>query len=349
MSSEILRVEGLSKFFPVKAGILRHTVGQIKAVDGVDFAVAEGAVVGLVGESGSGKSTIARTVMRLIEPTSGTIEFLGRDFQSLSPEQLRLERTQMQMVFQNPASALNPRKTVGESIGEPLRYHGRVSSASEEFSQVRELLAMVGLPPEMVKRYPHQLSGGQQQRVCIGRAIALRPRLLVCDEAVSALDVSIQAQVLNLLLDLRKSLFLSYLFISHDLSIVRYICDTIIVLYLGKVMESGPAEEVFRHPRHPYTQALLSAIPKSHPQEVRSPILLQGEIPSPIDPPSGCPFRTRCLYAQERCKQKPPKQVIAEEKGEHLYHCILPPEWVFPAKGSKPSGLPSIFKSKKLL
>ena len=317
---EVLRVRGLKKYFPVTAGFFKKEVGQVKAVDGVDFSVLAGEVVGLVGETGSGKSTIGRTTIRLIEPTSGHITLLGQDFTSLSGQALIEMRKQVQIVFQDPLGSLNPRKTILDCVGEALVYHRLVDNRSQQMERVAEILKRVGLDPDAMVRYPHQFSGGQQQRICIGRAIALEPKLLVLDEALSALDVSVQAQVMNLLIELRETLGLSYLFISHDLSIIRHICDRVVVLYLGKVMESAPTEELFQNPKHPYTQALLSAIPRRHPASIQKRMLLQGEIPSARNPPSGCPFRTRCPFAQPICKQTPPHKII---EPDHHYHCIL--------------------------
>lgn len=322
----LLQVKGLSKYFPITKGILRRTVGNIRALEDVDFSLRRGEVLGIVGESGSGKSTLARTAIRLIEPSAGSITFCGEDWRALNPSELRNRRPEVQMVFQDPYSSLNPRKTVGDSIGEPLRYHRRVSSHEEEVEKVENLLEQIGLSKSFLWRYPHQLSGGQQQRICIGRAIALHPDLIICDEAVSALDVSVQAQILNLLVELRAGLKLSYLFISHDLSIIRYISDHVLVLYLGKVMESGRTADIFENPKHPYTQALLAAVPRTHPLEVRPHPTLKGDIPSASNPPSGCPFRTRCPYAQLICAEEPPRKVIKnKETGEddHIYHCIL--------------------------
>lgn len=322
----LLAVQGLTKYFPVRAGFFRRVIGHVRALENVDFSLQKGEVLGVVGESGSGKSTLARVAIRLLEPTTGNIEFLGQNLSSAALQELRGIRTQVQMIFQDPFASLNPRKTVGETLGEPLRYHGYVKSKEEETSQVTEMLKQVGLSSESMGRYPHQFSGGQQQRICIGRALILNPKLLVCDEAVSALDVSIQAQILNLLVQLQKTLNLSYLFISHDLSVIRYISDKVLVLYLGKVMESASTIELFRNPKHPYTQALLSAMPKKHPREDRIRVPLSGEIPSPLHPPSGCPFRTRCPYAQPICAQEPPRKVLQDPdtgRQDHVYHCIL--------------------------
>ena len=322
MTEPLLQIKGLKKYFPITSGILRKQIGSIKAVDGVDFSLKSGEVLGLVGETGSGKSTTGRAAIRLIEPTAGEIYFMGKNFLNLKDKELIEMRKHVQMVFQDPFSSLNPRKTVAENIGEALFYHKMVDTRSQQIEKVGEILKKIGLPPESMHRYPHQFSGGQQQRICIGRAIALDPRLIVLDEALSALDVSVQAQVLNLLVELKETMGLSYLFISHDLSIIKHICDTVVVMYLGKVMESAPAAELFNNPKHPYTQALLSSTPKSHPKLVKNRMLLTGEIPSAANPPSGCPFRTRCPFAQPICAETPPHRIIPPD---HHYHCILEP------------------------
>ena len=327
MEKPLLELRGLKKYFPVTAGILRKRVGWIKAVDGIDVTVNQGQVVGMVGESGSGKSTAGRAAIHLIEPTDGSVIFDGKDLNHLVPTEKEAIRTSLQMIFQDPHASLNPRKTIAETLSDPLLYHKLAANRKEAIEYAAEIMHQVGLHPEYLGRYPHQFSGGQQQRICIGRAIILQPKLIVCDEAVSALDVSIQAQILNLLEDLKARMQLSYLFISHDLNIVRHISDRIVVLYLGKVMESASAEELFRNPKHPYTQALLASAPKTHPNQ-RSPYVpLKGEIPSPRNPPGGCPFRTRCPYAQPICSETPPKKILKDSltgKEDHVYHCILP-------------------------
>jgi oligopeptide transport system ATP-binding protein len=319
MSEVLMEVRNLKKYFPVTAGILRRQVASVKAVDGVDFTIHSGEVLGLVGETGSGKSTIGRTVIRLIEPTGGEIFFMGKDLLVQTPSEMKKIRKDVQIVFQDPYASLNPRKTIGDNIGESLLYHGMVQNRAQQNEKVAEILRRIGLSPDAMKRYPHQFSGGQQQRICIGRAIAMEPKLIVCDEALSALDVSVQAQIMNLLMELKDTLGLSYLFISHDLNTVKHVCDRVIVLYLGKIMEVANTAELFRNPKHPYTQALLSATPRLHPGEKKQRVILTGEIPSALNPPSGCPFRTRCPYAQPICAEPPP----CKGTEEHYYNCIL--------------------------
>lgn len=324
----LLQVSGLKVHYPITKGLFRNVVGTLKAVDGIDLTLLPQEVLGIVGETGSGKTTLGRAILRLVEPTEGSIVFDGKEVRNFNSHRLKLFRKEAQIVFQDPLASLNPRKTIYESIGSPLRYHGIVGSDQAQRNQVGEVLAMVGLPQESMWRYPHQFSGGQQQRICIGRAIALRPRLIVFDEALSALDLSVQAQILNLLQQLKKTLSLSYLFISHDLSLIKYICDRVMVLYLGKVMETASVNSLFSHPCHPYTQALLAAIPKNHPLEKKEYIPLKGEIPSAAHPPSGCPFRTRCPYAQPICALTPPEHRLRDDKSifPHIYHCILDPK-----------------------
>lgn len=329
MAEPLLRVRDLKVHYPVMSGVIRHPIGSVRALDGVNFDLSKGEVLGIVGESGSGKTTLGRAVLRLTQPTSGSVFFKDRDLLTLDSAKLKAFRKEAQIVFQDPYASLNPRKTIRECIGEGMLYHGLVKTPTEQSEKVAEILAMVGLPADAMYRYPHQFSGGQQQRIAIGRAIGLSPQLIVCDEAASALDVSVQAQILNLLQDLKERLGLSYIFISHDLSLIRYLCDRVIVLYLGKVMEEASVKALFENPQHPYTQALLSSIPKEHPGARKERILLKGEIPSPMHPPSGCPFRTRCPYAQPICAETPPHRIIDDVGSpEHprSYECILEPK-----------------------
>jgi len=312
----VIEVKDLKKHFPVKKGLLRRTVGQVYAVDGVTFTVRAGETLGLVGESGCGKTTAGRAAMRLVEPTSGSIKVEGKEIIGLSKADLRPYRRQMQIIFQDPFSSLNPRMTAGDIVGEPLLVHG-VANAKERKEQVSALFARVGLRPAQMSNYPHQFSGGQRQRIGIARALALGPKLIVGDEPVSALDVSIQAQVINLLMELQAERRLSYLFISHNLAVVEHISHQIAVMYLGRIVEYADTRSIFTNAQHPYTEALLAAVPVPDPAIKRKKIVLQGDVPSPVKPPSGCHFHTRCPYAVARCKvESPPLREIAP--GHHV-------------------------------
>ncbi len=314
----LLSVRNLVKYFPISGGLFSRTVGNVKAVDGISFDVKRGETMGLVGESGCGKTTTGRAVLRLIEPTSGQIVFEGRDIVKLSKRELRGLRREMQIVFQDPFGSLNPRMSVGEIIEEPLIIH-HIGNSQERQKRVRELLEVVGLAAYHIRRYPHEFSGGQRQRIGIARALALRPKLVVADEPVSALDVSIQSQILNLMEDLQREFGLTYLFIAHGLNVIRHISKRVGVMYLGSMMEIADADVIYRRPLHPYTEALFSAIPIPDPAIRRDRIILQGDVPSPVNPPSGCPFHTRCPIAQDICKVEKPQ--LHESEPGHWVAC----------------------------
>ncbi|MEV4118934.1 dipeptide ABC transporter ATP-binding protein [Micromonospora sp. NPDC049645] len=323
MSENILEVRDLVKHYPVTQGVVfKKTVGQVKAVDGVSFGLRAGETLGVVGESGCGKSTLARVLMNLEKPTAGSVNYKGQDISTLSGGALRRLRRQIQLVMQDPYTSLNPRMTVGDLLGEPFEIHPEVAPRGSRRAKVRELLDLVGLNPEHINRYPHQFSGGQRQRIGIARALALRPEIIVCDEPVSALDVSIQAQVMNLLEQLQGEFGLSYVFIAHDLSVVRHLSDRVAVMYLGKIVEIGTEDEIYERPTHPYTQALLSAVPVPDPTQRNNKtiIRLTGDVPSPISPPSGCRFRTRCWKAQDVCAEQVPLLEIRRDS-DHPSAC----------------------------
>ena len=314
----LLSVKDLKKYFPIKKGLFANTVGHVKAVDGVSFDVARGEVLGLVGESGCGKTTTGRVILRLIEATAGQVLFEGKDVLALGKRDLREIRREMQIVFQDPYSSLNPRLTVGSMIEEALAIH-RLASGAKAKERVAELLTLVGLSPAHARRYPHEFSGGQRQRIGVARALAVDPKLIIADEPVSALDVSIQAQILNLLKDLKKDLGLTYIFIAHDLAVVEHISDRVAVMYLGRIVELAESRALYAEPRHPYTRALLSAIPVAEPSRKKERIVLAGDVPSPAKPPPGCPFHPRCFMAKERCKADVP--TLREIKPGHWSAC----------------------------
>ena len=316
----LLRVDNLKMYFPIRRGVIQRTVGHVHAVDDVSFEVRKGETLGLVGESGCGKTTTGRTILKLYEPTSGSVVFEGKDLVKLKGEELRLMRRKIQMIFQDPYASLNPRMTVEQIIGEPLIVHG-LARGPKIRERVKELLTLVGLNPAYVDRYPHEFSGGQRQRIGVARSVALQPDLIVCDEPISALDVSIQAQVVNLLEDLQRDFNLTYIFIAHDLSMVRHISTRVIVMYLGVFVELADRDVLYKNPLHPYTIGLLSAVPIPDPfvEEKRERIILEGDVPSPINPPSGCRFRTRCPLAQQICAEGRPKW--EEVEPDHFVAC----------------------------
>lgn len=320
MSEPLLQVENLRKYFPIRRGVLQRVVGHVKAVDGISFTVNRGETLGVVGESGCGKSTMGRSILRLLEPTAGKVMFEGQNVVSLSKPKMRALRRQMQIVFQDPYASLNPRFTIAQTLLEPMIVHN-LHNASQRMERVRNLLERVGLDPDYAQRYPHEFSGGQRQRIGIARALALNPKLMILDEPVAALDVSVQSQVLNLLEDLQEEFNLTYIFVAHDLSVVRHISDRVLVMYLGRMAELADSEDMFKDPLHPYTRALMSAVPVPDPDIKRERIILQGDLPSPANPPSGCPFHTRCPVAMDVCKEKVPEW--KEVKPNHRVACHL--------------------------
>jgi len=331
-ANRLLRADGLVKHFAVRKGLFARSSGAVQAVDGVSFDIDAGETLALVGESGCGKSTTGRLLLRLIEPTRGKVWFEGKDLFALDAEAMRAQRRAMQIIFQDPYASLNPRMTVRQTLSEPLALYGLARGRTAE--RVAELLTLVGLSSQHAQRYPHEFSGGQRQRIGIARALAVEPKLIVCDEPVSALDVSIQAQVINLLMDLQRRLGLAYVFIAHDLAVVKHIATRVAVMYLGRIVEYADKRELFARPRHPYTQALLSAIPVPRPGATRRRIILEGDVPSPINPPSGCRFRTRCPYAQQRCEVEDP--ALASEDA-HAVACHFWREIAASAKEKEPA------------
>ncbi len=319
--AHIIEVENLRKYFPVRKGITSRVVAHVKAVDGLTFHIKKTETLGMIGESGCGKSTAGRTILRLLEPTGGTVRYEGADLARMKAGRLRALRADLQVVFQDPFGALNPRMKIGEVIGEPLIVHRRVGSWRETRPKVAELLQVCGLIPDYADRFPHELSGGQRQRVCIARALALNPKFIVCDEPISALDVSIQAQIINLLKKLRRQFGLTYLFITHDLSVAKNISDRVAIMYLGKIVELAETDELFARPLHPYTGALLSAVPAADPDSIKKRIILPGDPPSPLNPPQGCRFHTRCPHVMPACKEAEP--AFKDLGSDHFVACHL--------------------------
>ena len=319
MKIPILETRELRRYFPVRTGIFLRKSGDVRAVDGVSLKVHRGETVGLVGESGCGKSTVGKTILNLLKPTSGQVIFEGKDLSTIGRAQWRLLRRKMQIIFQDPMESLNSRHTVGEILEEPFIIH-KLGSSTQRRAWAQELLKKVGLTASSIGRFPHEFSGGQRQRIGIARAIALKPKLIVCDEAVSALDVSVQAQIINLLLELQRKMELSLLFIAHDLSVVRHLSDRVAVMYLGQIVEEASSDEIYQNPAHPYTRALISAIPVPNPKSIRDRVILEGDVPSPINPPSGCRFHTRCAYSKPDCQRKIPK--MEEVKSSHYVSCL---------------------------
>lgn len=320
MNDFILEAQGVKKYFPIRKGFFMREVGQVKAIEEVSLSIKRGETLGLVGESGCGKSTLGRTLIRLYEPTAGSVQFDGENFLELKGESLRKKRRDIQMIFQDPYASLDTRMTVGQIIEQPFKIHGLLGKIEREI-RVKQLLELVGLKASHVNRYPHEFSGGQRQRISIARAISLNPKLIICDEPVSALDVSIQAQILNLLKDLQDRLQLTYLFISHDLSVIEHVCDRIAVMYLGRIVEITTREELYKNPRHPYTRALMSSIPTIGTGKKKMHKILSGEIPSPINPPPGCAFHPRCSYKIKECSEIIPKLMPVGHNQEHLKAC----------------------------
>ena len=322
MSEYLLEVKNLHKSFPLHGGIFGRQVGAVNAVSGVSFKIKKGTTLGLVGESGCGKSTLGRSLLRLLEPTRGDVFYEGENILEYNANRMRILRRKMQIIFQDPYASLNPRMTINNILSEPMDIHRLHKGKNERQKRLRELLDQVQLPSDILSKYPHEFSGGQRQRICIARALAVEPAFIVCDEPVSALDVSVQAQVVNLLMDLQKELGLTYLFISHDLKVVEYISDAVAVMYLGRIVEMAKSSELYGNARHPYTKALFSAIPQHQPGKKKDPIHLEGDIPSPISPPPGCAFHPRCPQADAQCSQNYPE--ATEQSSTHHYHCFNP-------------------------